>query len=111
MKNRIRELRIEKGLRQKDVAEKIGVSAQSFGYYENWVNKPDPETLIKLADLFEVSIDYLLGRENDDGTILKGVAERGFTDEELKIISDYRALSEPMKKIAQKTFAAWKDMG
>lgn len=110
MKNRIRELRIEKGLRQKDVAEKIGVSAQSFGYYENWINKPDPETLIKLADLFEVSIDYLLGRENDDGTILRGAAENGFTDDELRLIREYRALSEPMKTIAQKTLSAWKDV-
>lgn len=110
MKNRIRELRIEKGLRQKDVAEKIGVSTQSFGYYENWVNKPDPETLIKLADLFEVSIDYLLGRENDDGTIFPCVKEREYSEEERKLVESYRSLDDRMKKVAQKTISAWKDL-
>ena len=65
MKVRLKELRLAKKLTQKDVAEVIKVSPQSYGYYENWVNKPDPETLIKLADFFNCSIDYLLGREND----------------------------------------------
>lgn len=43
---RLRELRKNRGLRQKDIAEKIGVSPQSYGYYENGINKPDPEMLI-----------------------------------------------------------------
>ena len=67
--NRLRELRKLKGLTQKEVALAINVSAQSYGYYENWINKPDPETLIKLADFFEVSIDYLVGRSDDFGNV------------------------------------------
>lgn len=66
---KLRELRTSKGLTQKDVAIAIGVSPQSYGYYENQVNKPDPDTLIKIADFFGCSIDYLLGRENDFGVI------------------------------------------
>ena len=67
--NRLRELRKLKGLTQKEVALAINVSAQSYGYYENWINKPDPETLIKLADFFEVSVDYLIGRADDFGNV------------------------------------------
>lgn len=66
---KLRELRLAKGLTQKDVATAIGVSPQSYGYYENQINKPDPDTLIKLADFFNCTIDYLVGRENDYGVI------------------------------------------
>ena len=67
--NRLRELRKLRSLTQKEVAQAINVSAQSYGYYENWINKPDPETLIKLADFFEVSVDYLIGRSDELGFV------------------------------------------
>lgn len=44
------------------LAEKVGVTRQSIGYYEKGERIPDTETLIKLADVFGVSCDYLLGR-------------------------------------------------
>lgn len=108
MKNRLRELRLERGLRQIDVAKQLGFSAQSLGYYENWVNKPDPETLIRLADFYEVSIDYLLCREDEYGTISTGDTEK-YTTDELQLIDTYRGLSSPMKELALKTLRAWKD--
>ena len=90
MKLRLRELRLAKGLTQKEVAKAIEVSPQSYGYYENWVNKPDPETLIKLADLFECSIDYLLGRENDFGVSLQN---RNLTSSQNELLSAFSLLS------------------
>ena len=108
MKNRIRELRLEKGLRQKDVAEQLGISAQSLGYYENWVNKPDPDMLIRLADFFEVSIDYLLCREDETGLI----ATRGATpyaDDEEALLEIYRSFSAPMKEFILKTMDFWRE--
>lgn len=107
MENRIRELRLERGLRQVDVAKQLGISAQSLGYYENWVNKPDPETLIRLADFFEVSIDYLLCREDEYGTISTSDTERYSADEKC-LIKAYRALPPPMKEMALRTLKAWK---
>ncbi len=109
MNNRIKELRTERGLRQKDLAEKLGVSPQTVGYYENWVNKPDPETLIKLADIFEVSIDYLLGRENEYGVISLN-ANNDYSADERQLISDYRSFSKPAKELAHKMFCALKDL-
>ena len=90
MKLRLKELRLAKGLTQKEVAEVIKVSPQSYGYYENWVNKPDPETLIKLADLFGCSIDYLLGRENDFGF---SSDNHNLTSTQSKLLSSFNLLS------------------
>ena len=61
MKNLI-QLREQAGLRQIDVAKEIGLSRQAYCSYENDKREPDLATLCKLADFFEVSIDYLLGR-------------------------------------------------
>ena len=59
---RLRELRKEFGLTQRELGEKVGVSQRVLGYYEteNWF--PDEHILNKLADVFNVSVDYLLGR-------------------------------------------------
>lgn len=108
MRNRIKELRLEKGLRQKDVADLLGISPQSFCNYENWINKPEPEMLIRLADLFEVSIDYLLCREDEYGIIAPLSAEQ-YSDDEQRLIEDYRSFSASVKELARRTFAAWRN--
>lgn len=58
----LRELRMEKNILQKEVAAYLQVSMGTISNYENNVHAPDPETLCKLADLFQVSLDYMLGR-------------------------------------------------
>ena len=89
--NRLKELRISKQLTQKEVANAIGVSPQSYGYYENEINKPDPDTLIKLANFFGCSIDYILFRENDYGIIEN--KESCLTDKQSKLLSSFNMLS------------------
>jgi transcriptional regulator with XRE-family HTH domain len=59
---RLKELREEKGLLQKDVAKYLKITTSAYGYYEQGKRDPDTETLQKLADFFNVSVDYLLGR-------------------------------------------------
>lgn len=49
-------------LRQEDVANQLHVSKSTFCNYENNVHEPTLDTLVSLADLFDVSTDYLLGR-------------------------------------------------
>ena len=66
---RLKELRHERQLTQKQLAEKLGISQQVVGYYENEINQPAPDMLIQLANFFECSIDYLLGREDDFGNV------------------------------------------
>ncbi|MGM0853105.1 MAG: helix-turn-helix domain-containing protein [Bacillota bacterium] len=50
---------------QEEVAGKLGISRARYSHYENGRSEPDTETLNKLADIFNVSTDYLLGRTND----------------------------------------------
>lgn len=62
---RIKELRIENNKTQAEIAAILGISRQVFANYEKEINLPDPKMLIKIADLFDVSIDYLVGRSNE----------------------------------------------
>ncbi|GAA3411233.1 hypothetical protein GCM10020370_58600 [Paenibacillus hodogayensis] len=58
----LRELRKEHKMIQEQLATILNLAKSTISQYENNVNEPDLKTLVKLADLFEVSTDYLLGR-------------------------------------------------
>ena len=58
---RLRELRIEAKLSQRQVAEKINMRQQSYAQYENDVSEPNLETLAEIAQFFGVTTDYLVG--------------------------------------------------
>lgn len=58
--NRLKLLREEKGIFQKDIADYLGVSITAITYYENEKRDMSPDTIIKLADYFDVTTDYLL---------------------------------------------------
>ena len=55
-------LRKELNMSQAELAEKLGVSQQTISKYERGTREPDNETLAKLAEIFDCSIDYLLGK-------------------------------------------------
>ncbi len=63
MKN-LRKLRNNKKISMKELGSLIGVSESTISLYENGKRQPDFLTLINIADFFDVSIDYLLGRED-----------------------------------------------
>ena len=58
---RLKELRINKGFTQEDLAKKINISPSSISLYERGVREPNLNTLIQLAEILETSTDYLLG--------------------------------------------------
>lgn len=62
--NRLKELRLEKGLLQSDIAKIIDKSDRIVGFYETGERDMSTETLSNLADFFYVSIDYLLGKSD-----------------------------------------------
>ena len=66
MRNRIRDLREDRDLRQSDLAEKTGIDQRTISNYETGKTAPDAYALIKLADFFDVSIDYLICRVKYD---------------------------------------------
>ncbi len=63
--NRLKQLREEKGLLQNDLAKYLGVSIPAIGYYESGKRDMSTETLIALAEYFNVTTDYLLGKSNE----------------------------------------------
>ena len=62
---RLKILRTEKGYSQKDIAQLLGITQQAYANYERGARQADYDTLNKLADIFGVSVDYLLGRTDD----------------------------------------------
>jgi prophage sa05, DNA-binding protein len=70
--NRLKELRQEKKLSQKEIAETLGFSLRSFQRMENGESQIKPEKAQKLADYFGVSVGYLLGYNDNLDMVLKG---------------------------------------
>lgn len=62
--DRLKELRIEKGIGQIELAKAINVSKGIISLWENGLREPKLSNLIALAKFFEVSLDYLVGLEN-----------------------------------------------
>lgn len=60
----LRRLRKERFMIQEQLAAHLNMAKSTISQYENNINEPDLKTLVKLADIFEVSTDYLLGRSN-----------------------------------------------
>ena len=93
---RIRQLRKEKGLKQSDLAVEFDISQQTISSYEKGVREPDIATLKKLADFFDVSLDFLLG-ETDIRTPVETLAlsrsdgyKNGLPDEAIKEIETFK---------------------
>lgn len=62
---RLRSLRKEKHLRQEDVAAQLGLSTNGYQRYELGTREPVASVLCALADLYDVSLDYLVGRSDE----------------------------------------------
>lgn len=64
----LKSLRTQKGKSQQNMADLLGITRQGYGKYEDGKSEPDHKTLIKLADFFGVTVDYLLGHKTEDKT-------------------------------------------
>ena len=60
---RLKELRVKKGVYQKDVASCLNIGSTTYCQYETGKREPDIEMLKRLSDYFNVSIDYILGKD------------------------------------------------
>ena len=105
--DRLKQLRTEKKLRQVDIAEHLGVSRTTYTQYETDASEPDNDTLVSIANFFDVSADYLLGRTDarkhvvdlpDDYKVdpdklqVFARATRALPEEEMKKIREYAAM-------------------
>ena len=65
LSNRLIKLKKDKNLLQKDIAKDVNLSLRAYQYYELGQREPTASVLIALADYFDVSIDYLVGRTDN----------------------------------------------
>jgi transcriptional regulator with XRE-family HTH domain len=103
MNIRLKTLRTEAGLTQKQLAEKINSTDKNVWAYENGVATPPIEILIAYAKLFNVSVDYLIGLEDDFGISSVSSINEQYTQEEQKIIDKYRKLDMYCKRLINQT--------
>lgn len=79
----LKELRQQAGLTQKQLGERLWISKATVSYYEQSLRYPSPEILVKIANVFHVSTDYLLGRESKAQTL--DVTD--LTDEDIALLN------------------------
>ena len=60
--SRLKEIRMARSKKQREVAEALGIKTRSYQAYEGGTREPTINTLIQLADYFDVTLDYLTGR-------------------------------------------------
>ena len=82
--NRLKTLRLRKGLSQKELARQVGVTKSTISAYEKGDRKPPYENLVLLARIFHVSTDYLLGATRNSGTNLD---LSGLTESQIALLS------------------------
>ena len=79
--SRLKNLRTQSGLTQKQLGDKLQVTKSVISYYELQERCPSPEILIKLASIFHVSTDYLLGLESS-----QTLTASGLTNEDIQLL-------------------------
>ena len=105
-KDTLRELRKKKGLSQIELAEKLGFSKSLIGLYETGDRKPSFEALEALADFFNISIDYLMGKDNKSVYYLDPeaaeMAQELYDRPEMRVLFDAsrKATKEDIEQVA-----------
>ena len=106
---RIKELRSQKKISQQKLADLLGVSRSAVSMWEIDASQPDNDTLLKLSEILNISVDYLLGRSDEPGThssnaikipVLGNVAA-GLPISAVENILDYEEISEDMARTGE----------
>lgn len=80
---RLRQLRTDKHLTQEQVAELIGVDQSTISAYECEIRQPSYSILVRFANLYRVTVDFLLGRTDN-----RTIDVSGLSDEEIALVSE-----------------------
>ena len=99
MKN-LRLLRNQKNLSQQKLADILHISQQSVYKYENGITTPDLQTLMRMADFFDTSIDYLIGY-TDIPHKIEPVSEHKLNPDEESLVRKYRSVPVSFRKAVQ----------
>ncbi|MGN1444025.1 MAG: helix-turn-helix domain-containing protein [Acutalibacteraceae bacterium] len=110
---RLRQIRVEHKMTQQNIADVLGIDRTTYTFYETGVSKPSLVTLAKLADIYNVTVGYLLGVEENNPELKRMPEDYGadsklesndpislLSREERQILMCYRVLNEQGKKEA-----------
>ncbi|MCH4891214.1 helix-turn-helix transcriptional regulator [Acidaminobacter sp. JC074] len=102
--NRLKMLRKEKGLTQQEFGDIFHLNKSSISKYENGSQMPEADTLEKIADFFDVTVDFLFGRSeirktNDLHIALNTVSTEGLDEDDIEMV---KGLIKNLKKKNQK---------
>lgn len=98
---RLRELRKEKRLTQTQVGNYLGITVSAYGNYELGQREPSIDMLLKLADYFGVTVDYLLGRDTNTVTNVAPFKTKKIptlSEEDEDMLNTYLELSDDSKR-------------
>lgn len=106
---KVRSLRKEMHMTQEELAARIGISRSTIAMYEQGFREPDFQVLDAIADLFDVSLNYLVSdgergsypRHEEDTGAVRMPRTMGVTLEEERLLKAYRAGSEELRKAVQ----------
>ncbi len=99
---RLKQLRKQQGWSQTEVGDAVGVHYNHIGRYERGDSRPSGDTLAKLADLFDVSSDYLIDGEREDAVVVN------FEDKEfLQLFHDTQQLNDTDKQLVKEFLSAF----
>lgn len=108
LSKRLKELRINNGLTQRELGERVNVTKVSICCYENGTRTPTLETLTKLGEVLNVSTDELLGYDNSVGESGRNKHITKMAKEEIKFILElrknkkiYEAILEDPKQVCE----------
>lgn len=115
--NVFKQLRTASGLTQAEFSKRIGISRSTIGMYETGAREPDFETLERIADFFNVDIDYLLGRTDKTTLLPESASQAYYLNDDAKEMAqfmfenpEYKVLFDASRKVKKEDIDFVKQM-
>ena len=106
----LKNLRVSDGIPQTRFAKEIGFSQASVAAWENNTREPGIETLVLIAQYFNVTVDYLVTGKGTFSPSITNAAQSALTKDELELIEEYRTLAPYLQEMLKATIRTWKDV-
>ena len=103
----LKDLRLEANLTQKELAKKLNIGQSTIAQYEKGEREPTVHNLTLYCDFFGVTVDYLLGREDDTPANVHTPTTSEHTEAERELLTLFRELSPYLQELTPQTARSW----
>lgn len=103
----LKDLRLEANLTQKGLAKKLNIGQSTIAQYEKGEREPTVHNLTLYCDFFGVTVDYLLGREDDTPANVHTPTTSEHTEAERELLTLFRELSPYLQELTLQTVRSW----